>query len=182
MNGARVLIAGIGNIFLGDDAFGCEAARRLAGRDLAGRVRVVDFGIRGFDLAFALLDDYDFTILLDAVSRGGRPGTLYRIEPSLEELGASDPATMEIETHGMNPLKSLAMAKSMGARLGRVVLIGCEPLALGGEEDGRMGLSGPVEAALAGAVSMVESQVADFFEENKSDTAAKKGDAHDASE
>ncbi|MDQ3686285.1 MAG: hydrogenase maturation protease, partial [Acidobacteriota bacterium] len=57
----RILIAGIGNIFLGDDAFGCEVAQRLSGRTLPDEVRVVDFGIRGLDLAYALMDGYDVT-------------------------------------------------------------------------------------------------------------------------
>ncbi len=81
MTPPRILIAGIGNIFLGDDAFGSEVARRLAAQPIPDGVRVVDFGIRGFDLAYALIDGYDATILVDATPRGGSPGTLYLIEP-----------------------------------------------------------------------------------------------------
>src|SRR5437870_2595644 len=82
----RILVAGIGNIFLGDDAFGCEVVQRLAARAWPASVRVVDFGIRGFDLAYALMDGYDVTIFVDATPRADAPGTLYTIEPDLSEL------------------------------------------------------------------------------------------------
>ena len=77
----RILVAGIGNIFLGDDAFGVEVVRRLSAREWPANVRVTDFGIRGYDLAYALLDGYDTTILIDACPRGELAGTLYVIEP-----------------------------------------------------------------------------------------------------
>ncbi len=82
----RILIAGIGNIFLGDDAFGVEVVRRLSrsARKLPDEVRIVDFGIRGFDLAYALMEGYEVAILVDATPRGGVPGTLYTIEPDLQ--------------------------------------------------------------------------------------------------
>src|SRR5882672_1813652 len=86
MTKPRILVAGIGNIFLGDDAFGSEVARKLQQCSLPKDVRVVDFGIRGFDLAYALLDGHEVTILVDATPRGGEPGTLYTIEPDLSEL------------------------------------------------------------------------------------------------
>lgn len=114
----RILVAGIGNIFLGDDAFGSEVARRLQSRPLPDGVRVVDFGIRGFDLVYALLDNYDLTIFVDATPRGGEPGTLYTIEPDLSELDNLDERAMAIEPHGMNPLKVLGMVKSMRGRSG----------------------------------------------------------------
>src|ERR1700756_1973684 len=98
---SKILIAGIGNIFLGDDAFGSEVARRLMRRTWPPEVRVEDFGIRGFDLAFALLEAYKLTILIDAVPRGGAPGTLYRIEPDLDTLCDLNEQNIEIETHGM---------------------------------------------------------------------------------
>src|SRR5881227_271903 len=99
----RVLVAGVGNIFLGDDAFGVEVAQRLLRRGLPDAVRVVDFGIRGLDLTYALLDGYEAVILVDAAPRGGPPGTLYVLEP--ERGGAPDVAA--IETHGMDPVKVL---------------------------------------------------------------------------
>src|SRR6266853_193590 len=93
----RVLIAGVGNIFLGDDAFGVEVAQRLARRPLPEGVRVVDFGIRGLDLAYALLDRYEAVVLVDAAPRGGAPGTIYVLEPELGSASAmsAEPALME---------------------------------------------------------------------------------------
>ncbi len=157
-----VLVAGIGNIFLGDDAFGCEVVRRLAGRVWPEGVRVVDFGIRGFDLAYALLDGYDVTIFVDATPRGGEPGTLYTIEPDLDELNDAGPQALMVETHGMNPMKVLSMVKTMGGEFRRILLVGCEPQTFGPEE-GHMGLSEPVEAAVGKAVGIVESLVTEIL-------------------
>lgn len=155
----RILIAGIGNIFLGDDAFGVEVVRRLAGRALPRSVRVADFGIRGYDLAYALLDQYDTTILVDACSRGDPAGTLYVIEPDLDDLGGPEEQQAAVEAHSMNPMHVLRLATSMGGPLKRVLLVGCEPATLGPEE-GQMGLSEPVEAVLDDAVKLVESLIA----------------------
>jgi hydrogenase maturation protease len=152
-----VLVAGIGNIFLGDDAFGVEVAQRLARHGLPHGVRVVDFGIRGFDLAHALLEEQDASVVLvDATPRGGEPGTLYVIEPSLEETAAPS-----IETHAMDPLRVLRLACSMGARPKKVLLVGCEPQPLDADEleAGLMGLSQPVAAAIDSAVELVKTLV-----------------------
>jgi hydrogenase maturation protease len=148
-----VLVAGIGNIFFGDDAFGSEVARRLLQRPWADGVRVVDFGIRGLDLTFALLDHYETVILIDAAPRGGAPGTLYTIEPDLEALTGAD-----IEAHSMQPLKVLAAAKALGAQFKRIVVVGCEPspATVDPAGAGSMGLSAPVQAAVAEAVALVE--------------------------
>jgi len=154
----RILIAGVGNIFLGDDAFGVEVARRLSTCDLPKNVRVTDFGIRGYDLAYALLDGYDTTILVDACPRGDLAGTLYVIEPDLNDLGGPDEQQAPVEAHSMNPLNVLRLAASMGP-LKRVLLVGCEPGTLGPEE-GQMGLSDPIEAVLDDAVKLVESLIA----------------------
>src|SRR3984893_13471551 len=148
----RILVAGIGNIFLGDDAFGVEVARRLSAREWPANVRVTDFGIRGYDLAYALLDGYDTTILIDACPRGEPAGTLYVIEPDVHELEAASAGSPEerqgaVEAHSMNPLNVLRLATSMGGPLKRVLLVGCEPDTLGPEE-GQMGLSEPVEAGV----------------------------------
>jgi hydrogenase maturation protease len=153
----RVLVAGIGNIFLGDDAFGVEVVRRLSSRQLPEEVRVTDFGIRGYDLAYALLDGYDTTILVDACPRGDAAGTLYVIEPDLTDLGGADEQQAAVEAHSMNPLNVLRLASSMGP-LKRVLLVGCEPATLGPEE-GQMGLSAPIEAVMDEAVKMVESLI-----------------------
>jgi hydrogenase maturation protease len=162
MTQPHILIAGIGNIFMADDGFGSEVARQLASRRQPDEVRVVDFGIRGFDLAYALLDGYAVTIFVDATPRGGEPGTLYTIEPDLNELTDLDAQQAMVETHGMNPMKVLAMVKTMGGEFKRILLVGCEPATLGPEE-GQMGLSEPVEAAVGEAVRLVESLVTDIL-------------------
>jgi len=154
----RILVACIGNIFLGDDAFGVEVAKRLVERLWPDGVTVRDFGIRGFDLAYALMDS-EVTIFVDAIRRGEPPGTLFVIEPDLSELDQSDAQSMMVETHGMHPMKVLSMAKSMGAKFGRVLLVGCEPETFGPEEEGLMGLSEAVEAAVCEAVRLIESLV-----------------------
>jgi hydrogenase maturation protease len=156
MNPPRILIAGIGNIFLGDDAFGVEVAQRLVRRKLPDGVRVVDFGIRDFDLAYAILDGPDLTILVDAIPRGGEPGTLYVIEPELAELNALDPQAFE--PHSMNPLKVLYLIKRLGGQPGRLLIVGCEPAELE-SEDGQMGLSEHVQAAVDEAINLIESLV-----------------------
>jgi hydrogenase maturation protease len=152
----RILIAGVGNIFLGDDAFGVEVARRLMGRNLPDEVRVVDFGIRGLDLVYALQDGYETTILVDAYPHGQKPGTVSLIEPDLQS--AEEPAGDCVQPHAMHPMNVLRMARAMSGRLNRVLVVGCEPADLGGD-DGRMGLSREVEAAIGEAVQSIESVV-----------------------
>jgi hydrogenase maturation protease len=153
-----ILVAGIGNIFNRDDAFGVSVAAKLAKAPLPQNVRVVDFGIRAFDLVLALLDGYDLTIFVDAVSRGGLPGTLYTIEPDLDTLAECDQSGTYENAHGLDPVKVLTTARSAGARLGRVVVVGCEPAALE-DETGCIGLTDPVEAAVDPAIEMIRSLV-----------------------
>ena len=153
---ARVLVAGIGNIFLGDDGFGVEVIRRIAARELPEGVKVTDFGIRGFDLAFALQDGYETTILVDAYPHGQAPGTVSLVEPDLSNLD-SHPQSM-VDAHAMNPINVLRMATAMNGKLGKVLLVGCEPQTFGPEE-GQLGLSECVEASVNGAVEMVVSVV-----------------------
>jgi hydrogenase maturation protease len=166
-----VLVAGLGNIFLGDDAFGVEVARSLAKRGLPENVVVKDFGIRGFDLAYALLDPWDTVILVDALPRGGLPGTLYTMEPDLVGLG--DPASpdMAMNPHGMDPVRVLHLAASMGAIVASVLIVGCEPRDFGDELEGRMGLSPVVENAVEEASDMVEDLVRKIFTTKKRCTA-----------
>jgi hydrogenase maturation protease len=155
----RVLIAGIGNIFLGDDGFGVEVVGRLSGRRLPEGVEVVDFGIRGMDLAYALHEDYDLVVFVDATPRGGEPGTVYLIEPEIEEDGM-----VSLDTHGMDPVKVIRLARALGARPARTLVVGCEPQVIpGGEEydDILMDLSEPVRAAVEEAAKLVESLVTD---------------------
>lgn len=170
----NILVAGIGNIFMGDDAFGVEVVRRLAVRRLPDRVRVVDFGIRGFDLAYALMGGQDLTILVDATPRGGDPGTIYTIEPDLDEIDSLSNEQLAVEPHGMNPMKVLAMVKSMGGEPKRILLVGCEPATLGPEE-GLMGLSTPVEAAVDEAVPLIESLIAQIVTEKHQGTLSECG-------
>jgi hydrogenase maturation protease len=144
----RVLVAGIGNVFLGDDGFGVALAARLARGEPRAGVEVVDFGIRGMDLAYALTADYDAAILLDATPRGEPPGTLYVIEPDVE-----DAEGVGLDTHGMDPVRVLALVRALGGTPPRTLVVGCEPQS----EDTVASLSEPVRAALEEAVRMVES-------------------------
>jgi hydrogenase maturation protease len=164
MSPPRILIAGIGNIFLGDDAFGVEVARKLLERAWPPDVRVVDFGIRGLDLVYALLDGCETAILIDAVARrGGPPGTLYLLQPQLD---AADAAPAQIDAHSMDPLKVLRTAAAMGARPGAVYIVGVEPSPQPNFDEGEVALemSAPVSAAVAQAVAMVESLVESLVE------------------
>ena len=154
-----ILIAGVGNIFLGDDAFGVEVVRELGSRGLPDGVAVVDYGIRGFDLAYALLDPWDAVVIVDAVTRGGAPGTLYTIEPDLGSLRNEATCETMINPHGMDPITVLQLAFSMGPVPARVVVVGCEPKDLGDELEGRMGLSAVVQSSIHGAVEMLESVI-----------------------
>ncbi|HEX6711672.1 MAG TPA: hydrogenase maturation protease [Rubrobacter sp.] len=160
----RVLIAGIGNIFLGDDGFGVEVVKQLAGRTLPEGVEVVDFGIRGMDLAYALHEDYNLVVFVDATPRGGEPGTVYLIEPEIEADGV-----VSLDTHGMDPVKVIKLSLALGAPPTRTLVVGCEPKAiLGGEDydDMLMELSEPVHAAVEEAVKLVESLVTEVGTDN----------------
>jgi hydrogenase maturation protease len=162
----RVLVAGVGNVFLGDDGFGVEVVRRLAGRGLPEGVEVVEFGIRGLDLAYALQDDYDAVIFVDATPRGGKPGTVYLLEPEIEDDGE-----VTLDTHGMDPVKVLRLSRAMGATPTRTLVVGCEPqVVVGGEayDDMLMELSEPVRAAVEEAVRLVESLVDEIDKEVRS--------------
>jgi hydrogenase maturation protease len=144
-----ILVAGIGNIFLGDDAFGVEVAHVLLGRPLPEGVIVKDFGIRGFDLAYTLLDPWDTVILVDATARGQAPGTLCLLEPDLAT------AETTLNPHGMDPVQVLNLAASLGKISARVLVLGCEPQDFGDDIEGRMGLSTPVQAAVNAAADQV---------------------------
>ena len=161
---ATILVAGIGNIFLGDDGFGVEVVKRLAARRLPTGVRVADFGIRGFDLTYALQDGYETTILIDAYPHGQAPGTVSLVEPDLGNLNT--PAQGVVETHDMDPLNVLRMATAMNGGLKKVLLVGCEPATFGAEE-GQMGLSEPVELAVDEAVNMVVALVERILQEER---------------
>ncbi|MGH3494442.1 MAG: hydrogenase maturation protease [Sciscionella sp.] len=144
----RVLIAGIGNMFLGDDGFGVELARKLSRVELGDDVVVADYGTSGMHLAYDLTEDYDRAILLDAMARGEEPGTLtvLEIDPDAPDFAGTSP-----DAHGMQPDAVLGLLSRLGGRIEKLYLIGCEPADL----DDRMGLSAPVAAALDDAVPLV---------------------------
>ena len=147
----RLLVAGVGNIFRGDDAFGVEVVRRLAGRNLPDGVRAIDFGTRGHDLAYAILDGYDGVILVDATAGDGPPGMLYTVEPAPAEV--AKPALFG--THAVDLPGVFATVRALGGTLPALYLVGCEPAELGSDEEGMMGLSEPVAAAIERAVELV---------------------------
>ena len=157
----RTLVAGVGNIFLGDDGFGVEAARVLAGQDLPDGVEVTDIGIRGVHLAYQLLDGYDTLVLLDATARGGEPGTLYVIDASAPGARRA-PEAPALDGHRMSPDAVLALLDTLCAGTGarpprRTLVVGCEPQTV---EEG-IGLSPPVAAAVPEAVRMTGELIRD---------------------
>ncbi|MER5935378.1 hydrogenase maturation protease [Streptomyces sp. NPDC002054] len=150
----RTLIAGVGNIFLGDDGFGVEVVRALAAHRLPADVEAVDIGVRGVHLAYQLLDGYDTLILIDATARGGAPGTLYLIEAGTP--GGIEPSGAVLDGHHMSPDAVLALLDTLCAGTGstpprRTLVVGCEPASL---EEG-VGLGPEVAAAVPEAVRWV---------------------------
>ena len=158
----NVLVAGIGNVFLGDDGFGVALAGRLARGELPAGVEVVDYGIRGMDLAYAM-SAYDTVVLLDATPRGEQPGTLYLIEPDVEDAGAVP------EAHGMDPVKVLALARTLGGPPPRTLIVGCEPMTRMSADDDEIlvALSEPVRAALEEATVLVEALLEELTTEGE---------------
>jgi hydrogenase maturation protease len=152
-----VLVAGIGNVFLGDDGFGVEVVRRLLvePEPLPAGVRAADFGIRGVHLAYELLDGYDALVLVDALPQGGAPGTVYVFEPDPVGPPADGPA---MDAHDMNPQAVLGLVRTLGGAVDRVVVVGCEPADV---TDG-MGLSPEVTAAVDQAVDTVREIAAEL--------------------
>ncbi len=157
-----VLVAGIGNIFLGDDGFGVEVVRRLAGRPFPEGVEVIDVGIRGVHLAYQLMDGYDTLVLIDAAPRGGQPGDLFVIEPDVAGATAAATAAVAagtvplVDAHGMEPGSLLSTLDALGGQVERVVVVACEP----GDVSEGIGLTAAVEAAVPRAVELVGEVVA----------------------
>ena len=158
----RILVAGIGNVFLGDDGFGVALVDRLARRDLPAGVEVRDFGIRGMDLAFAMQDGYDAVVLVDATPRGQPPGTLYLIE-----VEHADEVEAAPDAHGMDPVAVLGVARAFGGVPPRTYVIGCEPETRITPEDEELvvSLSEPVRAALDPAIRLLKSLLEDIQQE-----------------
>lgn len=143
----KILVAGIGNVFLGDDGFGVAVVRRLEDAELPDGVVVTDFGIRGIHLAYELTGGaYDTVILVDAVSRNSPPGTLYVLKPLPGDRSGSF-----VDAHDMTPETVLALAGTLGGEIGRVLLVGCEPA----DVSPGMELSAPVADTVGVAVDLV---------------------------
>ena len=147
----KVLVAGIGNIFLGDDAFGVEVVRQIDPSALPDGVKVADFGIRGVHLSFELLDGYDALVLIDAMPLGEAPGTVAIFEPDVESIDATS-----VDAHSMSPAVVLGLLAGLGGHVPRVLVVACEPLTV---EEG-LGLSEPVASAVAPAIEAVHRLVA----------------------
>jgi hydrogenase maturation protease len=161
-----ILVAGIGNIFQGDDAFGVEVAQRLSRRVLPPDVTVTDFGIRGIDLTFALMADYDAAILVDAAPRGEQPGTISIVVPDSVAAGPPEQGEMLLSPHHLDPAKVLRVVGAMGGGCRRILLVACEPAEFGGDE-GCMGLSAAVAAAVEPAVETVTRLIGELREPAK---------------
>jgi hydrogenase maturation protease len=154
VSGGRVLVAGVGNVLLHDDGFGVEVVRRLAQEQLPAGVEITDYGIRALHLAYDLLDGYELLVIVDAMSRGAAPGTVFVFEPDLQAPPRAQ-GTETLDPHGIYPGAVLRMAGDLGARIGVVRVVGCEPADL---EEG-IGLSPPVELAIGEAVRLVRELV-----------------------
>src|SRR6516165_10299279 len=191
----RMLIAGIGNIFLGDDGFGPEVAKRLAAASLPGWVRVADYGISGMHLAYDLADGYDAAILIDAAPRGDKPGTVTLLAPTppprptlattppphptlgvaavqRPDTGPADEAISAsrlFDAHGMQPDVVLGVLDMLGeAGPARILVVGCEPASV----DYGMELSEPVATAVDEAVQVVLDLVAEAGRDHETPGAA----------
>ena len=157
-----ILIAGIGNIFFGDDAFGCEVAQQLISEPLPDGVRAYDYGIRSYDLAYAMLEPNDAVILIDAVPRGEEAGTVFLLELDINKL---DNAGIEsVNAHTMNPVAVMQLVRSLGGSPRKLYLIGCEPAVLETEE---LGLSEKVRSAVPLALDMIRELISKLLHENE---------------
>ena len=158
----QILIAGIGNIFFGDDAFGCEVAQQLMRETLPEGVRAFDYGIRSYDLAYALLEPNDAAILIDAVPRGEEPGTVFLLELDINKLDSA--AIESVNAHAMNPVAVLQLVRSFGGFPRELYLVGCEPALLATEE---LGLSAKVQSALPIALDMIRELLQKLLHETE---------------
>jgi hydrogenase maturation protease len=162
----RILVAGVGNMFLGDDGFGGAVVERLAKSARREDVDIVDFGIRGVDLTFALLNGYDAAILVDIAQRGGAPGTLYVIQPKISP--SSDPQATLSDAHSAHPARVLSFVNAIGGGVDHVVVVACEPTVVAHDEpEVVIGLSAAVDAAIDPAVALIESLLVDLRNESR---------------
>jgi hydrogenase maturation protease len=151
-----ILVAAVGNLWLGDDGFAYEVAKQLRSEGVEGDVAVADFGTGGLDLAYEVMRGYDALVLVDVGRQGGDPGTIYvmEVEPDSIDGGIND--ATQIDPHGMDPETVLRFVKATGGWPGKVIVIACEPQNV---EDVGIGLSPPVAAAVGGAVTLVRETV-----------------------
>ncbi|QLL09254.1 hydrogenase maturation protease [Mycobacterium vicinigordonae] len=149
---ARILVAGIGNIFLGDDGFGSEVVRHATMPRDESDVRVVDYGIGGMHLAYDLLDEWNSLVLVDAIPNRGNPGALHVFQADHD----ADDGTVGMDAHSMDPQTVFASLRALGGNPPYTVIVGCEA----GSVDEGMGLTGPVAAAVPRAVSAIREIVA----------------------
>jgi hydrogenase maturation protease len=162
---SRILVAGLGNIFFGDDAFGVEVVRELRSRALPAEVKVLDIGIRAVDLTFALQDGWDLAILVDATQRGKPPGTLCVLDLQAASIL---PSAVVLDGHGLHPDGVLAAARAGGAPIGQLRLVGCEPESLGESPSSpALGLSQTVANAVPPAVALVEQMIREHLQQER---------------
>jgi hydrogenase maturation protease len=172
------MVAGIGNVFLGDDGFGVEVVNRLLAQGgFPNGVRVEDYGIRGLHLAYELMEGYDTAILIDAIPRGEEPGTLFVLKPDMSderldrgELVQAGESPL-IDSHGMDPMSVFSLLKTLGGSVEKVLIVGCEPA----DVSEQMGLSEPVAGAVEAAVRTVRELLQEASEMVSSATGGDEG-------
>ncbi len=155
----QILVAGVGNAWMLDDGFGSVVAQRLESRVMPSGVRVMDAGSGGLDLAYEIMRGYHALVLVDVSRQGGEPGTLYVMEPDLEDVAPSIEDGDVINPHSMDPATVLRFVRAVGGWSGKVVIIACEP---GEVEDLGIGLSPALEAALDQAIALIDETIAEL--------------------
>ena len=164
----QILVAGVGNAWMLDDGFGSVVAQRLEGREMPSGVKVMDAGSGGLDLAYEIMRGYHALVLVDVSRQGGEPGTLYLIEPDLEEIAPTIEDGEAINPHGMDPATVLRFVRAVGGWSGKVVIVACEP---GAVEDLGLGLSPALEAAVDQAIALIDETIGEL----RTDAAYKTG-------
>jgi hydrogenase maturation protease len=156
----KVLVVGVGNVLQGDDGFGVRVAERLAGRtDLPPGVKVMEVGIGGMTLVQELFDGYDTLIVVDAVDRGGEPGTTYLLEaevPNLAEMPPEERENFLADMHLATPSRAFVMSRALGVLPSSVYILGCQPAVI---DDLVLGLSEPVEQAVEPSVERLVREI-----------------------
>ncbi|MEO8111571.1 MAG: hydrogenase maturation protease [Ginsengibacter sp.] len=160
----RVMIAGVGNMFMKDDGFGGAVIKKMSDKTFPEGVEIKDFGTGGLKLAYDLMKGYDGLILLDASQRGEEPGTLYVIEPEENSIESNLEDGGPIDPHGSDPATILRFVKGIGAWPGKVLIVACEPVAV---DDFEIGLSEPVNEAVDKAVDLIDELLKDIYKETK---------------